>query len=321
MGKHSSARSHKYEHDDGEKDSKIRKEAKRRRTWNIAFVFMITLFVYVCIDTELQEGEQQQQEEKQNMIKKNVRGLRKKVTHLKRSLNIPAMQDITIPDMRNVGYGTTNKGKKAAAAEEEGKVNHNIAVEGLTNLITSTSLHTPLLLPPQSLYRVAEVEDRYGASTVSMGQYAGMITLIVNVACKWGKTESTYRELIELQQKYAAQGFTVLAFPTNQFHQELGTNEEIKDFLDDKFPNINFPIMGLSDSLTSNKVYQNLQQQMPTNNVKWNFFKYLVDRKGQAVSFYDLNEAPIGPESRIMYDIDKLIIKQPYQKIQEPKLA
>ena len=39
----------------------------------------------------------------------------------------------------------------------------------------------------------------------------------------------TYRELSELRKRYVGSGFEVLAFPCNQFHQERGTNEQIKE--------------------------------------------------------------------------------------------
>ena len=55
-------------------------------------------------------------------------------------------------------------------------------------------------------------------------------SLAVNVACEWGFTKSNYQELAILSDKYASRGFNVLAFPSNDFHQEKDTNEEILEY-------------------------------------------------------------------------------------------
>lgn len=102
----------------------------------------------------------------------------------------------------------------------------------------------------------------------------------------------SYTELSQLQERFAKRGFTVLAFPTNDFHQELGSNEEIKEFVHENFPQANFPIFGIS-SLADNPVYQQVSRHMPETEVKHNFFKYLVNRKGIAVQFYHKKQDPL----------------------------
>ncbi|CAB9504411.1 Probable phospholipid hydroperoxide glutathione peroxidase [Seminavis robusta] len=99
--------------------------------------------------------------------------------------------------------------------------------------------------------------------------------------------------LAELQDKYADRGFTVLAFPTNDFHQERGTNEEIQLFVKEEFPQVNFPIFGKS-SLAANPVYLKFQRQLPNSYVRHNFFKYLVNRKGIAVEMFDKKTEPLS---------------------------
>ena len=75
-------------------------------------------------------------------------------------------------------------------------------------------------------YSVKDKDD----SEIKMGDYRGKTLLIVNTASKCGFTPQ-YDGLNELQKKYADQGFSVLAFPCNQFgKQEPGSNSEIQDF-------------------------------------------------------------------------------------------
>lgn len=99
--------------------------------------------------------------------------------------------------------------------------------------------------------------------------------------------------MTKLQEKYGDRGFSVLAFPTNDFHQEFDTNEEIQNFLGDKFPDVNFPVFGTS-SLRENSVYQTLQQQIPDQHVKHNFYKYLVDRNGVATQLFTKKQDPLS---------------------------
>jgi glutathione peroxidase len=91
-----------------------------------------------------------------------------------------------------------------------------------------------------------------------------------------------------------------LAFPISNFHQELDSNDKIQEFVTKEYPEANFPIFGLS-SLEENVVYQQLQSS--GNKVRWNFFKYLVDRNGKVVEFYDKRQNP----STLANDIETLL--------------
>lgn len=91
----------------------------------------------------------------------------------------------------------------------------------------------------------------------------------------------------------------MLAFPTNDFHQELSSNELIHEFLENKFPNaITFPVLGMT-TLRENPVYQTLARQLPDEHVRHNFFKYLVDRRGMAVKMFTKKQDPHEFEDEI----------------------
>mmetsp|Transcript_8206 Transcript_8206/g.11845 ORF Transcript_8206/g.11845 Transcript_8206/m.11845 type:complete len:122 (-) Transcript_8206:197-562(-) len=105
----------------------------------------------------------------------------------------------------------------------------------------------------------------------------------------------------ELQTRLEPYGFSVLAFPTNDFKQEYETDTEIQSFLKENFEP-NFPVFGISE-LSSNPVYQQLQRHVPDATVKHNFFKYLVNRKGIAVHLYSKKQDPLS----FVKDIEELI--------------
>lgn len=113
----------------------------------------------------------------------------------------------------------------------------------------------------------------------------------------------------ELQKLYRDRGFSVLAFPISDFHQELGSNEDILSYVQENFPQVDFPLFGLN-SLEKSPVYQSIQKQKPEVIVRWNFFKFLVDRNGQVVEVFDLKVNPLKLTDRIedllSKDLDRL---------------
>ena len=66
-------------------------------------------------------------------------------------------------------------------------------------------------------------------TTTTLAAYAGQVKLIVNVASRCGLAPQ-YEKLEALQRAYADRGFTVLGFPSNQFLQELGSEDAIGQY-------------------------------------------------------------------------------------------
>jgi glutathione peroxidase len=163
-----------------------------------------------------------------------------------------------------------------------------VAREKMGDLEIRPRLAPPL--PEDSIYRLS-VENQFG-DMVSLRQYAGNVTLVVNTACKWGKTSVSFQQLEVLQERYQGAGFSVLAFPTNDFRQEFDTNEEISNFIEKEFPDVTFPVFGVS-SLQENPVYRQLKEHLPGQEVHHNFFKYLVGANGIAVDLYSKKDDPI----------------------------
>lgn len=108
----------------------------------------------------------------------------------------------------------------------QNKKNDILLSQSNTNNIENTNIDANI----KSLYDLGTIVGD-GSSTVDLSNYKGYVSLIVNVACAWGKTELTYKQLIELQKKYAHDKFVIFAFPTNDFRQEPGTDDEIRDFV------------------------------------------------------------------------------------------
>lgn len=128
----------------------------------------------------------------------------------------------------------------------------------------------------------------------------------MNVATECGYTHHNYRELVKLQEKYRHRGFTVLAFPSNQFgKQEPGTNAEILRFAIEHY-GVGFPVFSKVDVYGENacEVYQYLMgvtKSVPS----WNFCKYLVNRDGQVVQYFSVTDSFDGIEQSVEYLVGK----------------
>jgi len=118
----------------------------------------------------------------------------------------------------------------------------------------------------------------------SLAAYRGQALLIVNVASKCGFTPQ-YKGLQALHAEYAPRGFSVLAFPCDQFgRQEPGSDQEIASFCDRSY-GVTFPLFAKIEvnGPGAHPLYVWLKQQkggLLGSSIKWNFTKFLVDKAG-----------------------------------------
>jgi glutathione peroxidase len=114
-------------------------------------------------------------------------------------------------------------------------------------------------------------------------QYTGKVVLVVNTASFCGFT-SQYKGLEALDSKYRARGLVVLGFPSNDFSQESGSNQQIADFCENTF-GVKFPMFAKSSvrGAQANPLFRQLSDQSGTS-PKWNFYKYLIGRDGKVVA-------------------------------------
>jgi glutathione peroxidase len=149
-----------------------------------------------------------------------------------------------------------------------------------------------------------------------LGDYAGQMLLIVNVASKCGLTPQ-YEGLESLYRDLHGKGLEILGFPCNQFGgQEPGSNEEIQEFCSTNF-NVTFPVLSKVDvngpeaaplfsylrseapgdfGPEAGFLYEHVAKSRPeaigTDEIKWNFTKFLVDGDGSVVRRYEPTVTP-----------------------------
>ena len=140
---------------------------------------------------------------------------------------------------------------------------------------------------------------------ITFDHYKGNVLLIVNVASKCGFTKQ-YKALQSLQDKYESKGFKVLGFPCNDFgNQEPGQLEEIKEFCSTTY-GVNFQLFQKVHAKgQTTEPFTTWNQVSPTGDVEWNFEKFLINSKGDAVARF---KSSIEPDSiEITQAIEKLL--------------
>jgi glutathione peroxidase len=125
----------------------------------------------------------------------------------------------------------------------------------------------------------------------SLSDWNGQVLLVVNLASRCGFTRQ-YAGLQALQERYEAQGFTVLGFPCNDFGaQEPGSLPDIQQFCSTTY-GASFPLF---DKVTMvEEPYTTLTQAEPAGPVAWNFEKFLVGKDGTVLARY---KSGVEPES------------------------
>ncbi|MCR5626405.1 MAG: glutathione peroxidase [Lachnospiraceae bacterium] len=144
--------------------------------------------------------------------------------------------------------------------------------------------------------------------------YRGKVLLIVNSATGCGFTPQ-YEALEEMYKAYKDKGFEILDFPSNQFGQAEGSDNDIHSFCTARY-DISFPQFakievngenqselyaflkkrqGFKGFLLNSKESVYLQKitakadpgYLNNPDIKWNFTKFLVNRRGMVVDRFE----------------------------------
>ncbi len=144
------------------------------------------------------------------------------------------------------------------------------------------------------------VTDIYG-DAFNLADLKGKKVMVVNTASKCGLTPQ-FEGLEKLYRQYSNKNFVIIGFPANNFrNQEPGTDEEIITFCQENY-GVTFPMMSKisvkGDDM--HPLYQWLTRKdkngVMDSEVSWNFQKYLIDEKGNLVSYFEPRKDPMAEE-------------------------
>jgi len=116
-------------------------------------------------------------------------------------------------------------------------------------------------------------------------------------------TAKNYEQFAVLHDRYAEQGLVILAFPCNQFgRQEPKPNAEIKQFAADH--GAKFPLFDKIDvnGKHADPIYKFLRARLTgtlSSALKWNFTKFICNRRGVPVARFGPYTAPLEMEDII----------------------
>lgn len=140
-----------------------------------------------------------------------------------------------------------------------------------------------------------------------LGDFAGKVLLVVNVASKCGLTPH-YKGLQALYEERKDNGFAVLGFPCNQFGaQEPGSDAEVKSFCTSKY-DVDFPLFSKIDvnGAARAPLYAWLTAEATTpdgpGDIAWNFAKFVVGKDGRVVARFNPRVEPSDPTLRRAID-------------------
>ena len=117
---------------------------------------------------------------------------------------------------------------------------------------------------------------------INLSDYKDKVIVVVNVASRCGYTPQ-YEDLQTLYNNYKSRDVIVIGVPTNNFKQEPGTNDQIKDFCETNF-GISFPMTEKIDVIGANShpFYKWAKKDFGLSAIpKWNFHKIVIGKEGR----------------------------------------
>lgn len=168
-------------------------------------------------------------------------------------------------------------------------------------VMLATPLWTQAACPPLLDARM----DTLMHGEASLCQYSGKVLLVVNTASRCGYTPQ-YQGLEKLYRRYKDRGLVVLGFPSNDFGgQEPGSAREIAQFCEINY-GVSFPMFSKTSVAAAggNPFYDRLAQASASR-PRWNFHKYLIDRRGEKVLAFGSRVEP--DDRKLVAEIERLL--------------
>ena len=146
-------------------------------------------------------------------------------------------------------------------------------------------------------------------TTRSMSAYKGHPVLIVNGASAWGNTDREFTQLQLLHYQYASRGVKFIVFPCNQFGSQAPlSSSEMRQFLAKYHYRGDLTVTCNVNGKDAHPLWSWMKEHkngkgIISNDIKWNFTKFLLDQNGQVV-------CRVGPQTemrKLSKPIEKLL--------------
>ncbi|SFE63232.1 glutathione peroxidase [Roseivivax sediminis] len=161
----------------------------------------------------------------------------------------------------------------------------------MIRLLTALALALFSALPAAALDRVTFRSIDGG--TIDSDDWKGRPVLVVNTASRCAFTPQ-YDALQALYDRYRDRGLVVLAVPSDDFRQELGSDEAVKDFCALNF-NLDLPMTTITHvrGPAAHPFYRWLATEAAFEPA-WNFNKVLIDPAGEVEATWGSSTQPLS---------------------------
>ena len=128
---------------------------------------------------------------------------------------------------------------------------------------------------------------------ISLSDYKNKVVLLVNTASQCGFTPQ-YAGLQKIYDRYKDDGFVVLGVPSDDFNQELSSDDDVKKFCEIRY-GVNFPLTSIQKIKGdgAHPLYKWISGNTSViGQPRWNFHKYLISKDGQVINWFSSMTSP-----------------------------
>jgi glutathione peroxidase len=147
--------------------------------------------------------------------------------------------------------------------------------------------------------------DGIDGGRIHLEAFRGRPVLVVNTASRCGFTHQ-YEGLQRLHERFSDAGLVVIGVPSNDFRQELSSNQDVAAFCQSRF-GVTFPLTAITPvtGADAHPFYRWAQRERPGEGPRWNFHKYLIAPDGSLDAVFGTPTSPEDP--RVIAAIEALL--------------
>ena len=135
--------------------------------------------------------------------------------------------------------------------------------------------------------------ESISGENISLADYKNKVVLLVNTASQCGFTPQ-YAGLQKIYDRYKDDGFVVLGVPSDDFNQELSTDDDVKKFCEIRY-GVNFPLTSIQKikGESAHPLYKWISGNTSViGQPRWNFHKYLIGKEGKIINWFSSMTSP-----------------------------
>ena len=128
---------------------------------------------------------------------------------------------------------------------------------------------------------------------IKLADYKNKVVLLVNTASQCGFTPQ-YAGLQKIYDRYKDDGLVVLGVPSDDFKQELSSDDDVKKFCEIRY-GVNFPMTSIQKikGNDAHPIYKWIADNVSViGQPRWNFHKFLIGKDGNIVNWYSSMTSP-----------------------------